>query len=92
MRVAHRSSEEEGPFPTASSPELLEDFRRAQQVPAATDRGAQTRGLLVARFLNLESLQAGEADSLQCHNGTPNMPPLAGERWEVSVEFRNFLN
>uniref|UniRef100_A0A8C6DPH3 AT-hook transcription factor n=1 Tax=Moschus moschiferus TaxID=68415 RepID=A0A8C6DPH3_MOSMO len=26
-----RSSEEEGPFPTASSPELLEDFRRAQQ-------------------------------------------------------------
>ncbi|XDA71771.1 hypothetical protein R6Z07F_002057 [Ovis aries] len=68
-----RSSEEEGPFPTASSPELLEDFRRAQQCLQPLTWGPDSRpaGCQVP-----ESGESAEAESEEEDEDSPESSNL----------------
>ena len=61
------SSEDEGPFPTATSPELLEDFCRAQQCLQPLKWGPDSQPAGCQDPESGESAEAGEADS-------PTMP------------------
>ena len=84
MRVAHAAQKRRDPSPPRAAPS---SWRTSAGLSSACSHwhGAQTHGLLVARFPNLESLQKRvRLTPLQCHNGTPNIPPSSGR--EVGSE------
>lgn len=74
------SGGEEGPFPGATSPELLDDFRLAQQrlQPLEWDPGPQPAERQDSA--SGESAGEGETDPPAPPPGDPNMPPSGG-RW-----------
>lgn len=87
---AERSGGKEGAFPSATSPELLEDFRLAQQHlqplewdpdPQADERQDSESG---------ESVGAGETDPPTPPHRGLNIPPSGG-RWGSGRCFSDFL-
>ncbi|KAB0373133.1 hypothetical protein FD755_014792 [Muntiacus reevesi] len=67
------SSEDEGPFPTATSPELLEDFRRAQQCLQPLKWGPDSQP---AGCQDLESGESAEAESEEEDEDSPESSNL----------------
>lgn len=82
---------EERPFPNATSPELLEDFRLAQQRLQPLEWGLELQPDGCRDSESGESTEEGESDP-QTSQWYPPIIPLSGGRWGVGGSFSKKYN